>query len=451
MLKLFMKNRLVNFMGAGLAIFSAVIAASLAIASVGIAHDGHHSSEDNSIYHKYHTTLLAKWAAASYMPPLNQVESGVPPEDVTCKNIHILVIRTDGSPACVSEATAEAMLNRGSIIQTIIGPTSAAMENQDQAGDMPISTVEGDNVATDNGTTHSDAISSIHDSQNATRISNANNAQDINDTASGSSITGNTSKVSVHTDNNATSATDNQQSATPSTTGRVSSVPASSMSTVNFYITDDDLNRAPDAAETVSTSGLFEFTINGTPITGPKTMTETGPDTGRFYVKLALPETIDGRPLNHNDVVNITYLDNTNSAGEQQTVSRSFALSSTYAQIHSEGDGKKRIGHEFILSIYEPDANRDSREEDRIPLSMFEFEGEGSTRATLDHRAFDASRSHLVETGPNTGVFEVTIKIPRQIDGRTIHIGDKYEITYYDHTTPSGSTEKIVLSGRIGL
>ena len=220
---------------------------------------------------------------------------------------------------------------------------------------------------------------------------------------------------------------------------------------MNFYVTDDDLNTASNAAETISTEGLLKFAINGIPIDGPDTMTETGPDTGQFHVRLELPPTIDGRPITHNDVVDVTYIDQAGRSGEGQSVTKSFTLSSTYAHMQSEGDGKKRIGHEFTLRIYEPDANMDSKEENRIPLNRFEFRSEGSIRVTLDHDAFDANRSHMVETGPNTGIFEVTIKIPRQIDGKVIHIGDWYEITYHDNSTPSGTSEEIVLRGKIGV
>ena len=112
--------------------------------------------------------------------------------------------------------------------------------------------------------------------------------------------------------------------------------------------------------------------------------------------------------------------------------------------------GGSRIGHEFIVRIYEPDANRDSKNEDKISLSQLEFRGEGGIRTKLTNPGFDANSNYLIETGKNTGVFEVIIKIPRTLDGKTIHIGDEYEIRYIDSSTPSGSSEKIVLKGRIG-
>jgi hypothetical protein len=198
----------------------------------------------------------------------------------------------------------------------------------------------------------------------------------------------------------------------------IETVPASNMSIINFYITDNDLNLAHNAVEVVSAEGLFEFTINGV-------------------------------PLNQDDVVLIRYLDESDSAGEQRVLVKSVTLTKTFAKVETYGGGS-RIGHEFTLRIYEPDANRDSKDEDKIPLSSFEYRGDGGIRTTLANPRFDANSSSLIETGPNTGTFEVKIKIPRELDGKVVHIGDKYEIRYIDRTTPSGTNEKIIFKGRIG-
>ena len=229
----------------------------------------------------------------------------------------------------------------------------------------------------------------------------------------------------------------------------IETVPASNMSIINFYITDHDLNLAHNAVEVISAEGLFEFTINGIPIQGPEKIIETGRDTGQFYVKLKLPDAIDGVPLNQDDVVLIRYLDESDAAGEQRVLVKSVTLTKTFAKVETYGGGS-RIGHEFTLRIYEPDANRDSKNEDKIPLSSFEYRGDGGIRTTLANPRFDANSSSLIETGPNTSTFEVKIKIPRELDGKVVHIGDKYEIRYIDRTTPSGTNEKIIFKGRIG-
>jgi len=145
----------------------------------------------------------------------------------------------------------------------------------------------------------------------------------------------------------------------------------------------------------------------------------------------------------------IRYLDASDAAGEKRVLVKSFELTKTFAKVETSGGGS-RIGHEFTLRIYEPDANRDSKDEDKIPLSSFEYRGDGGIRTTLANPRFDANSSSLIETGPNTSTFEVKIKIPRELDGKTVHIGDKYEIRYIDRSTPSGTEEKIIFNGRIG-
>ena len=230
---------------------------------------------------------------------------------------------------------------------------------------------------------------------------------------------------------------------------KVVTIPASSMSIVNFYITDHDLNLAHGAIEVVSTEGLFEFTINGISIQGPKNMIETGPNTGQFYLKLELPETINGRQLSQDDIILIKYLDESDSVGEQRVSSKSVPLTKTFAKIETQNGGS-RIGHEFFVRVFEPDANRDSKDEDRIPLNQLEFRSEGGVRTTLANPEFDANSNFLIETGPNTNIFEVQIKIPRYIDDKIVHIGEWYEIKYIDKSTPSNTDEKIIFKGRIG-
>ena len=229
----------------------------------------------------------------------------------------------------------------------------------------------------------------------------------------------------------------------------IGTIPASSMSIVNFYVTDNDLNKSHRGIEVVSTEGLFEFTVNGIPIEGPKKMIETGYDTGQFYLKLELPETINGKQISQDDIILIKYLDESNFSGEQNVQVKSIPLTKTFAEIETSG-GSSRIGHEFVLRLYEPDANRDSRNEDKISINKLEFRSEGGVKTTLANTKFDANSNYLIETGPNTNIFEVQIKIPRQIDGKIIHIGDWYEIKYIDRSTPANTDEKIIFKGKIG-
>ena len=248
--------------------------------------------------------------------------------------------------------------------------------------------------------------------------------------------------------------TSNRSSTIQGNTGKpqtaINAVTFSSGNIVNFYVNDNDLNTSPNGVDVIQTKGLLEFTINGIPIKGPNAMIETGTSTGRFFARLELPDTVNGTSLKQGDVLEIKYMDPADVAGEKRTSVTSIPLTQSFANLETSGSGQTRIGHEFVVRIYEPDMNLDSREVDNIPLSRLVYRGEGGIRTTLANAVFDANSSYLLETGENTGIFEVVIKIPRTIDGKTIHIGNWYEISYIDSSTPSESSEEIKLRGKIG-
>nr|NIV66377.1 hypothetical protein [Nitrosopumilaceae archaeon] len=69
-------------------------------------------------------------------------------------------------------------------------------------------------------------------------------------------------------------------------------------------------------------------------------------------------------------------MDESDAAGEKRVLVKSVELTKTFAQVSSSGGGS-RIGHDFTIRVYEPDANLDSQDTDTIPLSSFVFEAEG--------------------------------------------------------------------------
>jgi hypothetical protein len=230
---------------------------------------------------------------------------------------------------------------------------------------------------------------------------------------------------------------------------QIETIPASLESVVNFYVNDLDLDTSPNGIDIISTEGLIEVTVNGVQVDVPSKMIETAPNSGKFFLKIELPDTINGQSIDEDDIVLVKYIDESDASGEQRIIVKSFTLSKTYANLQSTISAT-RIGQEFTVRLYEPDANRDSKDEDKISLSYFEFRSEGGIRTTLANPAFDANSAFLIETGPNSNIFEVKIKIPRTVDGKTIHIGDWYEIRYIDNSTPSNTEEEVVLKGRIG-
>ena len=219
-------------------------------------------------------------------------------------------------------------------------------------------------------------------------------------------------------------------------------------STLNLYLSDDDLNLNRSGFDTVSTQGLLEFTINGIKIPGPKTMIETSQNSGVFLIKLKIPTTVNGEPVNNGDTLTIRYNDQSDSSGNPQSISKSITISNSFSKLAFKQN--PRIGQKFTVMLYEPDANLDSDDVDRIPLNKIQFKAKNGIRTTLANSAFDANSSFLLETGENTNVFAVTIEIPRFINGKVVHIGSWFELSYIDNTSPSESAEEIEVQGRIG-
>jgi hypothetical protein len=321
--------------------------------------------------------------------PKKQIKKGIIQEDVICKPGNVLVIRTSDKPACLKPTAVLKLKERGQIKSVVHEFTQSK---------------------------------TLADSNKDTKFQNNQYAESV-------SIKGNTGKSYI-----------------PS---QINAIPALAGAIINFYITDDDLNTSRDGIDVIPTNGLLEFTINKIPIEGPKSMIETGPNTGQFYVKLQLPDKIKDKPLNQGDIVEMRYLDHSDSGGEQRINIKSITLGKTYAHVQTSNADKTLIGHDFVVRVYEPDANLDSKDVDRIPLNKMEYRGEGGIRTTLANPAFDANGSFLRETGENTGIFEIIVKIPRTIDGNTVQIGDWYEISYVDTSTPSDTNEKIKLRGKI--
>lgn len=219
--------------------------------------------------------------------------------------------------------------------------------------------------------------------------------------------------------------------------------------TVSFYINDDDLNTSHRGIDEVSTSGLLEFTINGISIQGPSKIVETDNNSGVFVGRLNIPNTINGRPLQQGDTLVIKYNDASDYSGNPTTASKSIAVAK-HSTSFSTSAKNVRIGQQFQVTIYDPDFNLDSRNVDNIPLNLIEFRTENGVRVTLDDKAFDAKTTSLRETGKNTNLFVVSVKMPKEIDGKRLKIGASAQLRFTDTTTPSRTTEILKTDIRIG-
>ena len=214
---------------------------------------------------------------------------------------------------------------------------------------------------------------------------------------------------------------------------------------LTFYITDGNLVTDHRGVMTLSTAGLVDFTINGTPIAGPSDMVETGIDTGMFQLQLELPSSIDGRPLQDGDVVEMTYHQPADYSGHPQTITQSVVLRSIPSTPAAPTAPSANIGQDYTLQLYAPNYNLDSQVPDDIPLSVVEVHM-GGVSTTLADPAFAIGMGVLRETGPDTGVFSATFKIPRELDGFPVEIGSTMEFRVVDNSQPIPSESSIFLS-----
>ena len=219
-------------------------------------------------------------------------------------------------------------------------------------------------------------------------------------------------------------------------------------SVLNLYLTDNDLNTSHNGIDTVSTTGLLEFTINGIPIKGPDTMKEVAVNAGTFFMQVDIPTSINGIPVERDDILLIKYNDQSNYVGKAKTITKSIVVSKTLSAI-STSTKNAQIGERFLLQLYEPDWNLDSKNPDTIPLKLVEFRAKG-IRTTLANPAFDATAHGLRETGKNTNLFVVNIEIPREIDNKTIQIGSTAEFRFTDTTSAASTSEIVKTTLRIG-
>ncbi len=204
-------------------------------------------------------------------------------------------------------------------------------------------------------------------------------------------------------------------------------------STVPFYINDGNLNANHRGIDNISTSGLVDFTINGVPISGPSSMTETSVDSGIFLLYLTIPSTVDGKQVKDGDVVVMTYHQAADYSGNPTTITQSVTISEAPSSTIPSSQNNVGIGHIFSLKLYAPNWNLDSLEPDTIPLDLIEFR-DGGFVTTLANPVFDIPTSGLRETGPNTDVFAAQIKIPRQIGSYTLELGSTIEFSFKDPT-----------------
>ena len=174
-------------------------------------------------------------------------------------------------------------------------------------------------------------------------------------------------------------------------------------------------------SETAPNSGIFEHEMTITYATGPSSN--------------KCPDELENCIM-QGDILHAEYEDPSDASGSPNTVTDSATFDLRNGVLQSDQTAYI-IGSDAILTLIEPDLNLDSDSTETYTLDLIEWDSDAGT-ATLDDGVFGATPSNLLETGTNTGIFQVVISIPNEIDDDRLERGEEITLEYTDWG-PSGS------------
>ena len=182
---------------------------------------------------------------------------------------------------------------------------------------------------------------------------------------------------------------------------------------------------------------------------------ETEPDSGIFEHELTIEygSTVDNGDdslssskcpvgshycILQGDILHVTYNDPSDASGSSNTVTDSATFDLRNAVLQSDQTAYI-IGSGMILTLIEQDLNLDSGATETYPLTLIEWDSDAGTEM-LSNTAFDATPSNLLETGTDTGIFQVVVTIPPELgdDDDKLERGEEITLEYVDWG-PSGA------------
>ena len=143
------------------------------------------------------------------------------------------------------------------------------------------------------------------------------------------------------------------------------------------------------------------------------------------------------------DILQVEYNDPTDASGQPNTVTDSATFDLRNGVLQSD-KSVYIIGSDMILTLIEPDLDLDSSQNETYDLDLIEWSSSAATVTMGDANedevrgAFDPEPLSFRETGPSTGIFQVVIEIPEELDGSSLQRGEEIDLEYTDWG-PSGS------------
>ena len=186
------------------------------------------------------------------------------------------------------------------------------------------------------------------------------------------------------------------------------------------------------ASETCPTTGDFTST-NGT----------AGVDVLNRFDTQAASGLTDQYCILQGDILQIEYTDPADASGDANTVTDSATFDLRNGVLQSD-KSVYIIGSDMILTLIEPDLDLDNDSAETYDLDLIEWDSDAATTTMGDEgvtgaaAAFDPEPSNFRETGDSTGIFQIVIEIPEELDGDRLERGEESILEYTDWG-PSGS------------
>ena len=143
------------------------------------------------------------------------------------------------------------------------------------------------------------------------------------------------------------------------------------------------------------------------------------------------------------DILQVEYNDPTDASGKPNSVTDSATFDLRNGVLQSD-KSVYIIGSDMILTLIEPDFDLDSSQNETYDLDLIKWSSSAATVTMGDADgddiagAFDPEPLSFRETGPSTGIFQIVIEIPQELDGSSLQRGEEIDLEYTDWG-PSGS------------
>ena len=213
-------------------------------------------------------------------------------------------------------------------------------------------------------------------------------------------------------------------------------VPGDDAVTIYIAVSDADVDKSSDSAETLS-GGLVTVKVGGESFALTDDLKETSPDSGVFEISIGLDSTDE---IEQGDIITVRYDDQSDASGNTNTAFDSATFDLRSAVLQSD-KSTYVIGQNALITLIEPDLNLDSATIDSVDLDRIAWDSDaydGSLDKSEARAALGPVPTNLRETGENTGIFRVVITIPKDIDDSALERGEEITLTYID-MGPSGA------------